>query len=263
MNQDFLDKIVAEKKALIERKKPFFDGLVQKLKGREHTAYHLFRKAISKPGEVNLIAEVKKASPSKGLICKNFSVPGLARKYANAGTAAFSVLTEEKFFLGKPPYVRDISENFPLPVLAKYFFLDEVQIYEAFSFGASAILLIVAILTDEELKHLLSVAASLDIDCLVEVHNEEELGRALKASAQIIGINNRNLHTFEVDFETSKYLIPLIPRDKIIVSESGIHSHDQIKTLQGLGANAVLIGETFLRAADVEGKIKEIMHGAH
>ncbi|MDP8264501.1 MAG: indole-3-glycerol phosphate synthase TrpC [Candidatus Aceula lacicola] len=260
---DFLDKILSHKKKLILKKKAFFNALKNKLKDRKHSRYSLFEKSISIPGKINLIAEIKKASPSRGLICKEFSVAGLSRKYVNSGAAAISVLTEDKFFLGKPPYVRDVSEHFSLPVLAKDFFIDEVQVYEAFSQGASAILLIVAILKDEEIKHLMKVAQDLDMDCLVEVHDEKEIKRAINLGARIIGINNRNLRTFKVDFKTCEMLIPKIPKDKVIVAESGIKQHSEIQRLKELGANAVLIGETFLRSADVEEKIREIMNGSN
>jgi len=259
---DFLNKILVHKRKLILKKKAFFNALKDKLKDKEHSCYSLFEKAISSPGKINLIAEIKKASPSRGLICKEFSVSGLARKYVNSGAAAISILTEEKFFLGKPPYVRDVSEHFGIPVLAKDFFIDEFQIYETFAQGASAILLIAAILKDEEIKHLMKIAHNLDMDSLVEVHNEEELKRVVDLGAKIIGVNNRDLKTFEVDFKVCEMLIPKIPKDRVIVAESGIKTHAQIQRLKELGANAVLIGETFLRSASVEDKIKEIMNGS-
>ncbi|MCK5213882.1 MAG: indole-3-glycerol-phosphate synthase, partial [Candidatus Omnitrophica bacterium] len=162
----------------------------------------------------------------------------------------------------KSEYLRIVTQNFPLPALCKDFFLDEGQIYEAFYWGASAILLIVSILDDDTLKKFIETAGQLDMDCLVEVHDELELERALKAGAGIIGINNRDLHTFQVDLAVSRRLIPQIPSDKVIVSESGIGSHDYVKELGRLGAHAVLIGETFIRAQDVAQKIKEVMQGA-
>ena len=157
--------------------------------------------------------------------------------------------------------MRQISERFSIPVLMKDFIIDEAQVYEAFQFGASAVLLIAAILNDKELKHLTEVAAGLDLDCLIEVHDEKELQRALKAKADMIGINNRDLRTFKVDFKTSERLIPLIPKDKIIVAESGLKTHDEIKKLKELGAHAVLVGETFMQADDIAAKIREIMTG--
>ncbi|MDD3374603.1 MAG: indole-3-glycerol phosphate synthase TrpC [Candidatus Omnitrophica bacterium] len=258
---DFLSKILLHKKELILKKKDFFNALKNKLKDKEHSCYSLFEKAISSPGKISLIAEIKKASPSRGLICKEFSVSGLARKYVKSGAAAISVLTEEKFFLGKPSYVREVSDHFAIPVLAKDFFIDELQVYEAFAQGASAILLIVAILKDEEITHLMKIAHNLDMDSLVEVHDEEDLKRAVDLGAKIIGVNNRNLKTFEVDFKNCETLVPRIPKDRIIVAESGIKTHEEIEILKALRVDAVLIGETFLRSADVETKIKEIMNG--
>ena len=261
MSADFLEKIITHKRSLLERKRAFFASLKKKIKSDKLPQYHIFKKAISKPGQLNLIAEIKKASPSQGIICREFDLLLIAQIYFEEGAAAVSILTDEKFFLGKPPYMRQVSENFSLPVLAKDFFIDEVQIYEAFYCGASAILLIVAILTGKEIKHLLRIAAQLDMDCLVEVHDEMELKRALDCGAEIIGINNRDLRTFKVDFQISERLIPQIPKGKIIVSESGIKTHEEVKTLKEIGAHAVLIGETFLREANIRAKVKEVMHG--
>jgi len=256
---DFLETIVEHKRSFIKKKENYYSTLKKNVSGDKLNRYGLFKDAISRPGKINLIAEIKKASPSRGLIRKQFNPVSLAKVYFDQGAAAISVLTEEEYFLGKPPYVSQVSENFSIPVLTKDFILDEGQIYETFTYGSSAVLLIVAILSDQELKHLLEVASKLDIDCLVEVHNEEEVGRALKAGAEIIGINNRDLHTFNVDLEVSKKLIPQIPGEKIVVSESGIKTHEEILMLKSAGANAVLIGETFLKEQDVAAKVKELM----
>lgn len=261
MTKDFLKDIVAHKKDLIKKKKVFLDELKAKNKNDQHTAYHVFQKALSKPGQLNLIAEIKKASPSQGVIRQEFSVLDLAYAYQKAGACALSVLTEEKYFLGKPPYVREVSEHVSLPVLTKDFIVDEVQIFETFSFGSSAVLLIVAILTDKKLQKLLETAHRLGMDALVEVHDEKELQRAIDSGAKIIGVNNRNLKTLKVDFATCERLIPRIPKGTTIVAESGIKDHTDIQKLQQLGAHAVLIGETFLRAHDVGAKVKEVMYG--
>jgi len=258
---DFLEKILEHKRFLLKEKKAFFQSLKDKIQTEKFSRYKLFKEAISSPGKIHLIAEIKKASPSQGLICQNFDVRQIAKIYVQNHASALSVLTEDKFFLGKIPYIRTVTENFSIPVLAKDFFIDEVQIYEAFSMGASAILLIVGILTDKELTHLLKTAIKLDLDCLVEIHDEGELQRALSAGAEIIGINNRNLHTFEVDLNVSRQIIPQIPKDKVIVVESGIKTHQEIQGLEKLGANAVLIGETFLKAPDIDQKVKEVFHG--
>lgn len=261
MTKNFLDDIISYKNELILKKKNFLDPLKVKIQGPARTRYHIFQQAISQPGQLHLIAEIKKASPSQGLIRSSFSVLDLARTYAQEGASAISVLTEDKYFLGKPAYVRDVCEHVSLPVLTKDFIISEQQIYETFVFGSSAILLIVAILSQEKLTHLLSVAEHLDLDCLVEVHDEKELQQALDSGAKIIGVNNRNLRTLEVDLQTSEKLIPQIPKDKIIVAESGIKSKADVDRMKQLGAHAVLIGETFLRANDAGAKVRELMHG--
>lgn len=256
---DFLQEILDYKKAVIKKKKIVFQGLRNNVKKSKLTHYGVFRQAIARPGQINLIAEIKKASPSRGLIRKDFDILDLARMYVESGAAAISVLTEEKYFLGRVGYLRQVSDGSQVPVLAKDFFIDPCQIYEAFSYGASAILLIAAILSDQQLKEFQALAADLDLDCLVEVHDERELDRAVSSGANIIGVNNRDLHSFHVDFSVSERLIPGIPKDKVVVSESGIASHVQVQKLRDLGAHAVLIGETFLREQDVKAKVREVM----
>jgi indole-3-glycerol phosphate synthase len=256
---DFLKDIIAHKRDINESKRDFFVGMRSRFNATQYTRYSLFKKQISQPGKINLIAEIKKASPSKGLIRQDFDVTSIARTYVDHHAAAISVLTEDKFFLGKPAYAKEVSNNFKVPVLIKDFFIDEGQIYEARFLGASAILLIVAILKDEEIKHFIDTADRLDLDCLVEVHDEAELNRALDCGAEIIGINNRNLKTFEVNIEVSEKLIPIIPQGKVIVAESGISKNSEVKHLKKLGANAVLIGETFMKEQDIGAKVKEVM----
>ena len=258
---DFLETIVAHKKSLLKRQRAFFDVLKANVRSVPMTRYGLFKKSISRPGQVNLIAEIKKASPSQGVIRADFNVDALARVYVDSGAAALSVLTEDKYFLGRPDYVRRVSSLCPVPVLTKDFIIDEVQIYEAFLCGASAVLLIAAILDDALLGQLLGIASSLDLDCLVEVHEKRELERALRAGADIIGINHRNLRTFDIDLNVSRTLVPEIPSGKIIVAESGIRAHADIQMLGTLGVHAVLIGETFMRADDIGAKVREIMDG--
>jgi len=258
---DFLNTILDKKRVHNERKRSFYDNIKKHLDATAYARYGLFKKAIARPGQVNLIAEIKKASPSQGVIRPNFYVDELAGIYQQAGVAAMSVLTEEDYFLGKPAYLKQVSERFNTPTLMKDFIIDEGQVYEGRYCGASAVLLIVAALTDEQLRYLLAVGRKLDMDCLVEVHDEQELERALVCEAEIIGINNRNLHTFKVDIATSERLIPGIPKDKVIVAESGISSHAEVLRLQKAGAHAVLIGETFLREKDVAQKIREVMYG--
>ncbi|MDP2654812.1 MAG: indole-3-glycerol phosphate synthase TrpC [Candidatus Omnitrophota bacterium] len=261
MDNDFLKKIVEHKQEVNRQKDAYYQSLAKKIKGEKLSRYHIFQRQISQPGQVNLIAEIKKASPSMGLIREEFDVLSIARAYVKNGAAAISVLTEEKYFLGKPRYVAAVSENFPVPVLTKDFILHEGQIHEAFVCGASAVLLIMAILKDEDCRRLLEAAGDIDMDCLLEVHNEAELDRALNAGAQVIGVNNRDLRTFAVDMKICETLIPKIPKGKTIVAESGIRTHADIMALQGMGVNAVLIGETFMRAPDIGQKVREVMSG--
>jgi indole-3-glycerol phosphate synthase len=261
MSKNFLQEIIAHKKALLKERKAFFNSLKGNAQEERRALEGSLKNAISSPGKLNLIAEIKKASPSQGVIRSSFDVLALAETYAKAGASAISVLTEEQYFLGKPVYVREVSSRVNIPVLTKDFIISEEQVFETFSLGSSAVLLIVAILKDPELMKLRIAAEDLGLDVLVEVHSEEELKRALDSGATIIGVNNRNLKTFEVDFKTCEQLIPRIPRGKVIVAESGIKSHAQIKILKDLGAHAVLIGETFLREENVEEKIKEVMNG--
>lgn len=259
MSNDFLNQILASKRAENDTKRAYRENLKSHLDRSEYARYGLFKKQISRPGKINLIAEIKKASPSRGVIRDDFDPEALGRIYEQSGAAAISVLTEEEYFLGKTAYLKLVSEKFSLPALMKDFIIDELQIYEGRYCGASAVLLIVAALTDAQLKSLLDVSRRLDLDALVEVHGETELERALKVGAEIIGINNRDLHTFKVDIATSERLIPLVPKDKVIVAESGIRSFDEVTRLATAGAHAVLIGETFLKERDVAGKIREVM----
>ena len=259
MTQNFLKEIVAHKKSLLKAKKAFFNEWQPSVKKTRMSRYGLFQRQISRPDSLNLVAEIKKASPSRGLIRHDFNALTIADIYTANGAAALSVVTEEKYFLGKLGYLRDIAACSPVPVLCKDFIIDVVQIYEAFYYGASAILLITAILSDAQIREFLATARQLDIDCLLEIHNEQELRRALALEAPIIGINNRDLDTFEVDLSVSERLIPLIPKDRVIVVESGIRDHDDIVRFQQLGAQAVLIGEVFMRAKDIAQAMKNIM----
>lgn len=259
---EFLPTIVAHKRQVLAQKKDFYAGL--RKKAQEATAAGgsgFFKKKISQAGQINLIAEIKKASPSAGVIRKDFNVETIARIYADHKAAAISVLTEDKYFLGKPEDVRTVTKCVNLPVLVKDFIISDGQIYEAKVNGAAAVLLIVAIVGDSELKGLLNIAHEFGLDCLVEVHDEKELDRAIKAGAQIIGVNNRDLKTLDINMKTGERLIPRIPKDRVIVAESGLRTRDDIRRVQDLGAHAVLIGETFMRAADIGRAIKEVMEG--
>ncbi len=261
MPNNFLEKIVARKREIIAQRRSYFENIRRNLERSEYSRYAIFKRVISKPGQVNLIAEIKKASPSKGLIREDFNPGMLAKEYQQSGAAAFSVLTEEDFFQGKPAYLRRITEEYNLPALMKDFFIDELQLFEARLCGASAVLLIVAALNDWQLRTMLDKAHALDLDCLVEVHDDQDLDRALAAGAEIVGVNNRDLRSFDVNLSVSERLIPRIPKNKIIVSESGISTYKEVQHLKDLGANAVLIGETFMREKDVARKVKEVMYG--
>lgn len=216
-----------------------------------------FEKALS-GDNISFICEVKKASPSKGLIDENFDYLNIAKEYRNAGAAAISCLTEPYWFLGQDSYLSKISKEVKIPVLRKDFTLDEYQIYEAKTIGAQAVLLICALLDEKKLAKFIDIADSLGLSTLVEAHNEEELKCALRAKARIIGVNNRDLKTFEVDINNSIRLRKLAPDDIIFVAESGIKTPDDISRLRENRVNAVLIGETLMRAKDKKAQIEHL-----
>lgn len=216
-----------------------------------------FACALATPG-IALIAEVKKASPSKGLIREHFHPAEIARDYQSAGAAALSVLTDEKYFQGKLAYLEKVRAACMLPLLRKDFIIHPAQIYEAVG-RADAVLLIVAALAREELARLLALATSCGLDTLVEVHDRAELDTALELGSPVIGINNRNLHTFTIDLQTTFDLLPHIPKDRLIVSESGIQTHAQVSAMETAGVNAILVGETLMRSADIGAKVRELM----
>lgn len=207
-----------------------------------------FENAI-KEGNLSFICEVKKASPSKGIITEDFPYIDIAKEYELGGASAVSVLTEPFYFQGSDKYLKEIKQEISLPVLRKDFTIDEYMVYQAKVIGADAVLLICAILSDEELKKFLGVAHSLGLSALVEAHDREEVERALKAGARIIGVNNRDLKTFEVDINNSIRLRPLVPDNIVFVSESGIKGKEDIKKLSANGTDGVLIGETMMRAS--------------
>ena len=206
-----------------------------------------------------IIAEVKKASPSKGVIRADFDPLAIARSYHVAGAAAVSVLTEKQFFQGSLEYLRRIRTTVPIPLLRKDFLFDEYQVHEARAFGASAILLIVAILDDQQLADLAQLASALGMDCLIEVHDERERDRALAAGATLLGINNRDLRTFHTTIETTERLIRDIPDDVFVVSESGLSSAAQLARLEAQGVGAFLIGETCMAAADPGAALRALL----
>ncbi|MBI5145473.1 MAG: indole-3-glycerol phosphate synthase TrpC [Candidatus Omnitrophica bacterium] len=230
-----------------------------KTKVKTLTPTRPFREVISKPRSISLIAEIKKASPSQGVIRQDFNLLEIARAYQEAGAQAISVLTEEDYFLGSVSYLNEIKNAVGLPILRKDFIFEPYQVYESRWFGADAILLIVDLLPREKLANLIGIAESLGLDYLLEVHTEKDLKKALSLKAPLIGINNRDLHTLEVDFKTTEDLFTLIPKDKIVIVESGIKIPQDVLFLKVLGVAAVLIGQVFMESADIKRKVEEIM----
>lgn len=208
-----------------------------------------FERALGKPG-MSFICECKKASPSKGLIAPAFPYLSIAGAYAEAGADAISVLTEPKWFLGSDTFLREIAAQVQVPCLRKDFTVDAYMIYEAKLLGASAVLLIVSLLREEQLRTYMEICDELGLSALVEAHDEGEVRTALRAGARVVGVNNRNLKDFSVDTENSRRLRELVPEDVIFVSESGVRDAEDIRRLSAMGADAVLIGETLMRAKD-------------
>ncbi len=199
-------------------------------------------------GRAAVIAEIKKASPSKGVLRADFIPADIAQSYAEHGAACLSVLTDRQFFQGGPDYLKQARASCDLPVLRKDFMVDPYQIYESRALGADCVLLIVACLADEQLAQLEGIARSLDMAVLVEVHDGAELERALKLKTPLLGINNRNLRTFEVSLQTTLDLLPGLPADKLVVTESGILARGDVEKMRAAGVNAFLVGEAFMRA---------------
>lgn len=219
-----------------------------------------FAAGLTSIEDVSVIAEVKKASPSKGLIRPDFDHMAIAEQYCGCNIQAMSVLTEPEYFKGSIEYVSDIKAKFDIPVLRKDFVVDEYMIYEAKLRRADAVLLIMAILTDSEYKHFHAVADELGLDVLVETHNEEEVKRAVEYG-RIIGVNNRNLQTFDEDITTCERLMELIPQGKIKVAESAIRTHADFEYLRSLGYDAALIGEAFMRQSDIKAAVDGLRYG--
>ena len=213
---------------------------------------------LKKDHRIKFIAEVKKASPSAGVIREDFNYINIASEYEAGGASAISVLTDKEFFKGDIKYLSEIKDAVSLPVLRKDFIIDPYQIYEARTAGADLVLLIARILTKEQIEIFLSLSHKLGMECLVEVHDNEELEKVLETEAAIIGINNRNLDTFETNLETTLQLCHRVPEGKIIVSESGIKTRADVLILEEAGIDAILIGETLMRSRDISQKIKEL-----
>jgi indole-3-glycerol phosphate synthase len=264
---NILDKIVAQKMLEVEKlpkRRVTMSDLVSAIEKRG--GLRNFVAALGHPRRrgAGLIAEVKKASPSAGVICPDFDAVRIARLYENAGADCLSVLTDVEFFQGSLNYLRQVREAVQLPLLRKDFIIDERQILEAVEWGADAILLIVAILTDTQLLHFHSLASGAGLGVLVEVHDAPELDRALAAGARLIGVNNRDLKTFKVDLATTETLAMRLKQariggERLLVSESGIHTHADVQRVVRAGAGAILVGESLMRHSDIPAKVSELM----
>lgn len=252
-----LDEIVARVRQEVEERRrsaPLADLERRARSRRPRGLAH----ALKAPGR-RIIAEVKRASPSRGILRKEFDPVALARAFARGGARALSVLTEEYFFQGSLAHLQAIRAAVALPLLRKDFVLDPYQLFEARACGADAVLLIAAILERELLRELYREAERLELEALLEVHGEEELEAALSLGATLIGINHRDLRTFRVDLETSARLLPRIPQGKIVVAESGLESAEDIRRLERMGVSAFLVGESLMRAPDPEAKLRELL----
>ncbi len=254
-----LKEIIAKKKEkiLLAKQQICEEDLKARVQDLPHT--RPFVEAISRPKQISLIAEIKKQSPSCGIIRQDFNLRDIARIYQESGVQAISVLTEEDYFGGNISYINEVKSIVSCPVLRKDFILEPYQVYESRFYGADAILLIADLLSKDKLSELMQVAQELGIASLVEIHDEKELKKVLSLKVPLIGINNRDLHTLEVDFKITEKLFPLVPRDKIVVVESGIRSYQDVLFLKILGVSAVLIGQAFMEAPDIKKKIEELM----
>lgn len=259
-----LDEIIKQTKADLEKRKVDYpmEWLGRSLAFNPFTPKDV--KSALRSTEENpyrIIAEVKKASPSKGIIREDFEPVSIAQAYAQGGADSLSILTEPHFFKGDKEYLGQVRRYVNVPLLRKDFIVDKYQVLEALAYGADYILLIAMALSRKELKELHDYALHLGLDVLVEVHNKTDLVKAVFAGANIIGINHRNLETFEMDMSLSEKLIPLIPNGKIIVAESGINDHDTVVELNKIGADAFLVGEHFMRQDDITAALRALKYG--
>ena len=254
-----LDEIYKHKLSEVaENKKRIpVEALKEQIKKRQNP--RSFGAALKSNTNIRIIAEIKKASPSLGIIREDFNPVEIARIYETGGAAAISVLTDEEFFQGSLFYLTEVKKSVNLPILRKDFIVDTYQIYEARSAGADAILLIAALLSKEIIQSYLDLAGELGMDCLVEIHSETELKKVLQTNAHIIGINNRDLETFKTDLETTLRLRPMIPAEKIVVSESGIKSRVDVEKLMKESVDAILVGETLMKSDDISTKLHELL----
>ena len=257
-----LDEIIENKKIEIESSKKSLPLKLIKARIKDALPARNFFNAIKPNGQLKIISEVKHASPSKGILREDFDPVLIAKSYSSGGASAISVLTDEKYFKGTLSYLKNIRENVETPLLRKDFIVDPYQVYEARLNGADALLLIVAALDQSTLTQLLELTHSLDMNAIVEVHDEDELDRALDVNARIIGINNRDLRTFDVDLNISVNLSKRVPQDKIVIAESGIGSIKDIDMLRSKGVHVFLIGETFMKAPDPGQKLNELINSS-
>lgn len=254
---NILEQIAQDTKIRIEQEKKEVPLSELMEKAKDVQPCPSFYQALKKEG-MSYICEVKKASPSKGIIAADFPYLNIAKEYQQAGASAISCLTEPKYFMGSDTYLKEIVQNVSIPVLRKDFVIDPYMIYQAKVLGASAVLLICSILSDEELKEYLTLTYSLGMDALVEAHDEQEVKRALQVGAKIIGVNNRDLKTFTIDMNNSIKLRRLAGSEVIFVSESGIKTSDDIRLLYENNVDAVLIGETLMRAQNKKLMLEEL-----
>jgi len=261
-----LDKIVQSKVQRVDeakRRTPIEELARDAARRASSRAAKSMTAALRSKERVNIIAEIKRRSPSKGIIRGDFDPEWIAERYAMSGAAAISVLTEEDFFEGSLEHLRAVRARVELPLVRKDFVFDEYQLHEALKAGADAVLLIVAILEDFQLARLIALARELGLDALVEVHTADEMHRAVGAGASIIGVNNRDLTTFNVDLKTSIELARLAPRDAILVSESGINTAGDVRRLREAGFNAFLVGEHLMRADDPGERLERLIEAAN
>jgi indole-3-glycerol phosphate synthase len=256
-----LDEIVTTKRDEVEAAKARLPFEELKRRTASRFAERSFRQALAVPGRLSLIAELKRKSPSRGMLRERFDPVSLAQTMERAGAAALSVLTDEPYFGGSLDFLRDVKQFTEIPALRKDFVVDPYQVYEAALYEADAVLLIVRILSEETLAECMQAADRLGLEPLVEVHSEEELDTALRAGASVLGINHRDLGTFTMDATLSERLVPRIPAGKLIVAESGIQSPADVKRMRRLGVHAILIGEALMTAPSPAAKIGELFAG--
>ena len=256
---DILKQIVTGKKQRLAQRKQELTEADLQARIETLSPPRGFAKSINRSHKISLIAEIKKASPSRGVIRQDFNPPEIASIYKEAGVQAISVITCQDYFLGDIRYLEEVKKVTDCPILRKDFIIEPYQLYESRAFGSDAVLLITQLLSQETLSEFLDLASNLGLDCLVEVHTEKDLRKAMKVKAQLIGINNRNLSTMEIDIKTTQELYPLISKEKVVVVESGIKSYKDLLFFKVLVVEAVLIGEAFMEASDIKARIREIM----